>query len=136
MYRYDVRLSFMGRRGRLPEALRDWMSSEEERSKEKKQMHLVVALNYSGRYDIIEATKKIATKVKTGVLKVEEVDNTVLEQHLESDVIEFPNPDLLIRSSGELFFTKKLFPEFDETDFVEAIAAFQERKRRFGGHGY
>ncbi|KAL7094993.1 hypothetical protein ACP275_11G139300 [Erythranthe tilingii] len=118
-------------------------------------MDMVTALNYSGRYDITEATKQIARKVKDGVLgSVEDIDETLIEKHLQTNVIEessFRNPDLLIRTSGELrlsnfmlwqsaytelIFVDKLFPDFNEADLVEALTLFQKRQRRYGGHKY
>ncbi|KAH6800914.1 Undecaprenyl pyrophosphate synthetase family protein [Perilla frutescens var. hirtella] len=147
----DVRISFVGNREQLPESLQKLMWDVEERTKENKKMQLVMAMNYSGRYDITEATKRIARKVRDGVLEVEEIDEGVMEKHLETNGVEFPNPDLLIRSSGELrvsnfmlwqlaytemFFTNKMFPEFDDTDLIQAFTAFQKRQRRFGGHKY
>lgn len=148
--RNNVRVSLIGNSAKLPQNFQKLMSDAEERTKQNTGFHVLLGLDYGGRYDITEATKKIAIKVKDGVLKVQDIDNILFEQHLETNVIdEFRNPDLLIRSSGELrvsnfmlwqlaytemFFTKKNFPEFDETDLIEAIAAFQQRKRRFGGH--
>lgn len=144
-----MRLSFIGRRENLPEPMQELMCVVEQATKDYKRMHVLICYDYSGQYDMTEATKKIAEKVKCGALQVEDIDSAVFEQHLSTNVIdEFPNPDLVIRSSGELrlsnvklwqlaytemFFTKKHFPEFDETDFMEAITAFQQRRRRFGG---
>ncbi|KAH6781829.1 hypothetical protein C2S52_001379 [Perilla frutescens var. hirtella] len=145
----DMRVSFVGDRSRLPVPLQSVMCSAEELSKPNKGMHLCFAINYSGRYDIIEATKRIAAKVKNGNLQVGDIDDTVFQQHLDTNIIDdFPNPDLLIRTSGELrisnymlwqvayaemFFCNKLFPDFANEDLVEAITAFQQRQRRYGG---
>ncbi|KAH6758602.1 Undecaprenyl pyrophosphate synthetase family protein [Perilla frutescens var. frutescens] len=145
----DMRVSFVGDRSRLPLTLQSVMCSAEELSKPNKGMHLCFAINYSGRYDIIEATKRIAAKVKNGNLQVDNIDDAVFQQHLDTNIIDdFPNPDLLIRTSGELrisnymlwqvayaemFFCNKLFPDFANEDLVEAITAFQQRQRRYGG---
>ncbi|KAH6835130.1 hypothetical protein C2S53_003615 [Perilla frutescens var. hirtella] len=147
--RDDMRVSFVGDRSRLPLPLQSVMCGAEELSKPNKGMHLCFAINYSGRYDIIEATKRIAAKVKNGNLQVDDIDDTVFQQHLDTNIIDdFPNPDLLIRTSGELrisnymlwqvayaemFFCNKLFPDFANEDLVEAITAFQQRQRRYGG---
>ncbi|KAI3463120.1 hypothetical protein Pfo_019783 [Paulownia fortunei] len=151
LMRNDIRVSVLGNRCRLPQSLQNLISSSEERSKANKGLHLVIAMNYSGRYDITEASKKIASKVKDGVLQVEDINDTLFEQHLETNGIAFSNPDLLIRTSGELrlsnfmlwqlaytelLFVDKLFPDFDEADFVQALTAFQRRQRRYGGHKY
>ncbi|PIN19535.1 cis-prenyltransferase [Handroanthus impetiginosus] len=147
----DLRVSILGNRSQLPESLQNLASSSEELAKSNKGMRLVVACNYSGRYDITQATKNIADKVRNGVLQVEDINESVFEQHLQTNGIEFPNPDLLIRTSGELrvsnfmlwqlaytelLFFDKMFPDFDEADLVEGLAAFQRRQRRFGGHKY
>ncbi|GFQ00810.1 dehydrodolichyl diphosphate synthase 2 [Phtheirospermum japonicum] len=125
--RNDVRVSVMGNKSRIPESLQKLVYSVQDRSKANKGVHLVIAIDYSGRYDITQANKKIAKKVKDGVLQVEDIDDTLFEQHLETSGIELSNPDLMIRTSGELrvsnfmlwqlayselFFVDKLFPDF------------------------
>ncbi|KAL7094992.1 hypothetical protein ACP275_11G139300 [Erythranthe tilingii] len=151
----DMRVSVVGNVGGLRPSLQSLITSSSERSKDNKGMDMVTALNYSGRYDITEATKQIARKVKDGVLgSVEDIDETLIEKHLQTNVIEessFRNPDLLIRTSGELrlsnfmlwqsaytelIFVDKLFPDFNEADLVEALTLFQKRQRRYGGHKY
>ncbi|KAL7135944.1 hypothetical protein ABFS83_11G132600 [Erythranthe nasuta] len=151
----DVRVSVVGNVGGLRPSLQSLITSSSERSKDNKAMDMVTALNYSGRYDITEATKQIARKVKDGVLgSVEDIDETLIEKHLQTNVIEessFRNPDLLIRTSGELrlsnfmlwqsaytelIFVDKLFPDFNEADLVDALTLFQKRQRRYGGHKY
>ncbi|KAL9152656.1 hypothetical protein ABFS82_11G138100 [Erythranthe guttata] len=151
----DVRVSVVGNVGGLRPSLQSLISSSSERSKDNKGMDMVTALNYSGRHDITEATKQIARKVKDGVLgSVEDIDETLIEKHLQTNVIEessYRNPDLLIRTSGELrlsnfmlwqsaytelIFVDKLFPDFNEGDLVEALTLFQKRQRRYGGHKY
>ncbi|GFQ00809.1 dehydrodolichyl diphosphate synthase 2 [Phtheirospermum japonicum] len=149
LMRNDVRVSFIGKKRRIPESLQKLAYSAQERSKANQGVHLIIAMDYSGRYDIAQATKKIAKKVKDGILQVDEIDDTLFEQHLETNGVNFPNPDLLIRTSGELrvsnfmlwqlaytelLFVDKLFPDFDETDLIEALTAFQKRHRRYGGH--
>ncbi|KAK6135934.1 hypothetical protein DH2020_030317 [Rehmannia glutinosa] len=95
------RLSILGNISGLPESLQKLLYSSQERSKANKGLHMVSALNYKV-VDIIEA-KKIETKVKDGVLQVEDINDTVFEQHLETNgLLAFPNPDLSIRTSGEL----------------------------------
>ncbi|KAK4483231.1 hypothetical protein RD792_010414 [Penstemon davidsonii] len=146
--RNEIRLSVMGDKLKLPESLQSLISSAEEYTKANQGLHMFLALNYGGRYDITAASKKIATKVRDGVLQVEEINEALFEQHLETSEIQVSNPDLLIRTSGEhrvsnfmlwqlayseLYFANKLFPDFDEDDFVEALKMFQKRHRRYGG---
>ncbi|KAG5601133.1 hypothetical protein H5410_032503 [Solanum commersonii] len=107
------------------------------------------ALNYGGKYDILQATKSIASKVKDGLINLEDINNKLFEQELATKCAK--TPDLVIRTGGEqrlsnfllwelayseLYFTKTLFPDFGEEPFKEAILSFQQRHRRFGGHTY
>ncbi len=108
-------------------------------------MTLVLALSYSSRWEITNAVRKIATKVKNGELNVEDVDDQVVSDNLTTAGI--PDPELLIRTSGELrlsnyllwqmaytelYFTDTLWPDFREESFYEAIIDYQKRERRFG----
>jgi undecaprenyl diphosphate synthase len=104
-----------------------------------------LALSYSGRWDIIEAVKKIAEAVKIGEIQPEDINEAVLNTALNT--AKFPDPDLLIRTSGEqrisnfllweiayseIYFTPVLWPDFTKDDFYKAIIDFQGRERRFG----
>ncbi|XP_051140711.1 cis-prenyltransferase 7, chloroplastic-like [Andrographis paniculata] len=144
---HNLRLSVIGERSKLPSSLQSAISHVEESSKANKGMHLVMAISYSGHLDIVQATKKVASKVKDENLQVNNINNDVLQQHLMTNLIQVPNPDLLIRTSGEqrlsnfllwqsayteLYFVEKAFPDFDEPDLAEALNFFQHRKRRFG----
>ncbi len=109
------------------------------------RMKLILALSYSSRYELVEATKMIAEKVKRGEIDVDDInEQTVTEQLFTKD---YPDPELLIRTSGEyrisnfllwqlayteLYFTDKLWPDFRKEDLYEAIINFQNRERRFG----
>ena len=108
-------------------------------------MTLVLALSYSSRWEITNAVRKIATKVKNGELNVEDIDDHVVSDNLTTAGI--PDPELLIRTSGELrlsnyllwqmaytelYFTDTLWPDFREESFYEAIIDYQKRERRFG----
>ncbi|KAH0649565.1 hypothetical protein KY285_034813 [Solanum tuberosum] len=146
--RSGVRVSVIGCKSNLPLTLQKCIALTEETTKGNKGLHLVIALNYGGYYDILQATKSIANKVMNGLLHVEDINKNLFEQELES---KFPNPDLLIRTGGEqrvsnfllwqlayteFYFTNTLFPDFGEKDLKEAILNFQQRHRRFGGHTY
>lgn len=145
--RYDIRFSVIGNKSKLPESLQATISWAEEISEDNKGMHFISALSYSGRNDIVEATKKIASKVEQGIVGANEIDETMFQQQLTTNITEFPNPDLLIRTSGELrisnfllwqlaytefYFSDKLFPDFGEVDILEAITSYQRRQRRYG----
>lgn len=106
---------------------------------------LILALNYSGRVEIISAIKKIAEQVKSNQLSIDDINDEVMDSNLYTDNI--PDPELLIRTSGELrisnfllwqiayselYFTNVLWPDFTEEDFYQAIYDFQNRERRFG----
>ena len=111
-------------------------------SRSNKGLHFVMAMSYSGRNDVVEAAKNIAAKVECGIVETNEIDEAMLEQELMTNIGEFPNPDLLIRTSGELrlsnfllwqlvysqfYFSDKLFPDFGEKDLLKAIASYQSR---------
>ena len=106
---------------------------------------LTLALSYGGRQEILDAVKKIAARVRSGELQIEDIDFAVFENALLTESL--PEPDLLIRTSGEirvsnfllyqiayteLYYTKVLWPEFSEEDLLNAIIDFQNRERRFG----
>ena len=106
---------------------------------------MVLAISYSSRWEILEATKRIASEVKAGTLSVDDIDEKVFSNHLTTAGI--PDPDLLIRTSGELrisnflmwqlsyselYFTPVSWPEFKKEQFLEAIIDYQKRERRFG----
>ena len=138
----------IGDSSRLPESLQKLIAGAEERTKDHSRFQLIVAVSYSGKYDVLQACKSIASKVKDGLVQVEEIDENLIEQELETNCTEFPYPDLLIRTSGELrvsnfllwqlaytelFFAPELWPDFGKDDFVEALVSFQNRQRRYGG---
>ncbi|GAB2234956.1 hypothetical protein Drorol1_Dr00004229 [Drosera rotundifolia] len=146
--REGIRISVIGDSSKLSPSLRGFIAQAEETTKDNKRLQLIVALNYSGKYDIIQACKSIAQKAKAGIIEPEDIDETLIEQELETKCTEFPYPDLLIRTSGELrvsnflswqlaytemFFVSRLWPDFGEEDFVKALRSYQLRDRRFGG---
>ncbi|MCD9643878.1 Dehydrodolichyl diphosphate synthase [Datura stramonium] len=146
--RNDIKVSCIGDKSALSKSLLEAIIMLEEKMKSNSGLHVMIALNYSGRHDILRATKNIAGKVKNGLLDMEDIDQKLFEQELETHCAEFPEPDLLIRTSGEqrvsnfmlwqlayteLNFPNKLFPDMEEADFMEALMSFQTRQRRFGG---
>ncbi len=144
--REGIRVVFFGDRTRLPREVLKEMELTESLTSSNSRLHLAFAINYSGRDDILRATKKISQKVVEGKVKVDDIDNELISQEL--DTRDFPDPDLIIRTSGELrisnfylwqsaysefYFTPVLWPDFDEKELESAIEAYQSRKRRFGG---
>lgn len=137
----------IGDSSKLPKSLQKLISDAEETTKNNSRLQLIVAVSYSGKYDIVQACKSIASKVKDGVIQLEDVGEGLIEQELETNCTEFPYPDLLIRTSGEqrvsnfllwqlayteFFFVQALWPDFGKAEFVEALKSFQQRQRRYG----
>ncbi|MCL7029250.1 hypothetical protein MKW94_028638 [Papaver nudicaule] len=149
--RQDVRISVIGDRGdmtKLPRSLQRLITKAIDSTKNNSRLHLIVAINYSGRCDIIQACQRIYEKVKDGIIKQENIDETLFTEQLETNCTELPYPDLLIRTSGELrisnfliwqlaytelYFEELFWPDFGEKEFVKALLSFQGRNRRFGG---
>ncbi|KAF4358767.1 hypothetical protein F8388_022534 [Cannabis sativa] len=146
-FREDVQISFIGDKSKLPGSLQELIANVEESTKNNSRLQLVVAVSYSGQYDVVQACRKIALKVKDGALMPEDISESLIEEELETNCTQFPYPDLLIRTSGELrisnfflwqlaytelFFSQSLWPDFGELEFLEALRAFQSRQRRYG----
>ena len=141
----NIRFTTIGNNSLLPEkALRKLEECIAETASNS-GMTLVLALSYSSRWEITEAVRRIADKVKNGEVNVEDIDEDVVSNNLTTAGI--PDPELLIRTSGELrlsnyllwkmaytelYFTDTLWPDFREESFYEAIVDYQKRERRFG----
>jgi undecaprenyl diphosphate synthase len=144
-----VRVVFVGERDALPESLRRKMTEAEQRTAHNRTLCLQVALNYSGRQDIVRAARRMALDVEDGRLDPRRIDEAVFAYYLaECWGIDVPDPDLIIRTGGEqrlsnfmlwqvayaeIYVTSTLWPEFTSIDFARALDAFHERRRRFGG---
>jgi undecaprenyl diphosphate synthase len=137
-----VRVRFIGRRDRVPDDLRRRMAELESETAENTRLDLWVALNYGGRAEIVDAARRL---VEDGV-PAEQVDEGALASRLYAP--ELPDPDLLIRTSGEvrtsnfllwqlayaeLVFVDRLWPDFDGRDLRQALGEYAQRRRRFGG---
>lgn len=146
--REKVRISLIGDCTKLSKPLQVLLSEAAETTKNNSQLHLILAVNYSGQNDLVQACQNIAQKVKDGLIEPEEINKFLLESELETNCTEFSNPDLLIRTSGELrisnfflwqlaytelYFANSLWPDFGEDEFVKALRSFQQRQRRYGG---
>ncbi|MFZ9630786.1 MAG: isoprenyl transferase [Bacteroidia bacterium] len=141
----NIKLATIGDLAKLPKKCQAQLDKTKGKTAENDSLTLVLALSYSGRWDIIEAIKRIGIDVKEGKLAPEEINDGLLDQALSTSC--FPNPDLLIRTSGEqrisnfllweiayseLYFTPVLWPDFTKDDFYKAIVDYQARERRFG----
>jgi undecaprenyl diphosphate synthase len=145
LHENDVRLSIMGEFNLLPADVADELSNAVEMMKMNSGLTLVLALSYSGRWDITNAVKKIIKDLKSGSLKETDITEEIVEKYLSTKGI--PDPDLLIRTSGELrisnfllwqlayseiFISNELWPAFRRKHLYEAIEEYQKRERRFG----
>lgn len=146
MGREGVRLRAIGRLQDLPAAVREELESAMEKTKTNTRLDLILALSYGSRVEITEAVKAIARDAKAGQLDPETIDEKTVSQHLYTR--EFPDPDLLIRTSGEMrisnfmlwqisyaeiHVTPVFWPDFGKAEFAEALADYARRERRFGG---
>ena len=140
-----IRLQTIGDLNQLPSKCKQQLVETVNQTKNNSNVTLILAISYSGRWDILQATKKIAEIVKAGEIDPDTIDESTLNKALNTG--QFPNPDLLIRTSGEyrisnfllweiayseIHFTETLWPDFKKDDFYKAILDYQGRKRRFG----
>ena len=141
----QIRLNAIGDLTSLPAACYQELMEAMEKTSANTRCTLTLALSYSSRWELTEALKTVAKKVQAGELAPEDIDEQLLSNHLTT--IGLPDPELMIRTSGELrlsnfmmwqlaytelYFTPKLWPDFRRSDFHEAILDFQKRERRFG----
>lgn len=141
----NIRLDAVGDLTRLPKSQYNALMSAIENTKDNTRMTLTLCLSYSGRWELTETVKKIAGKVKNGELNPEDINEKIVSDNLATSYM--PDPELLIRTSGEirisnfllwqlayseLYFTKKYWPDFSKEDLYEAIIDYQSRERRFG----
>src|SRR5215470_4226447 len=141
----NIRLQVIGDVGRLPKIARDGLNNCIEKTAKNWGLTLILAISYSSRWEIIEAVRNIAFKVKKGQLVPEDINEKTFSACLSTNNI--PSPDLLIRTGGEyrlsnyllwqlayteLYFTPIYWPEFRKEAFYKAIRDFQRKERRFG----
>jgi undecaprenyl diphosphate synthase len=141
----NIRLRTIGNIEALPKDAYNELQEAMALTANNDSMDLVLALNYSARWDIVQATKQIAESVQNGSIKVEDINEKVISESLNTGTL--PEPDLLIRTSGEFrisnfmlwemaygefYFTDIYWPEFDQEAFYQAIVDYQKRERRFG----
>jgi undecaprenyl diphosphate synthase len=141
----DIRVIAVGEMSRLPAGVRRALDDTIRMTSANRGMTVVLALSYGGRQDVVEAARRIADAAASGRITPDQVDERMLQQELLTGGI--PDPDLLIRTSGELrlsnfllfqlaytelYFTDTLWPDFRERDLLRALTAYQTRARRFG----
>lgn len=141
-----VRVRFIGDTGPLAPDLKTLITDSQARTLHNHRLTLVIALNYGSHAEIVRACRDVARAAAAGELDPDAIDETVLTRHLEAP--DLPNPDLVIRTSGErrlsnfllwqsayaeLLFMDTLWPDFDEAALSEAVRDYQARERRFGG---
>jgi undecaprenyl diphosphate synthase len=148
LHAHGIQLRFIGAREHLPDILRKRIAAAEAKTAANTRMVLVLAVAYGGRWDIVQATRRVAAKVRAGDLDPADIDESVLGRHMALSGL--PPLDLLIRTGGEqrvsnfllwdlayteIFFTESLWPDFGVAELNDAIAFFRGRQRRFGRTG-
>ncbi|WP_338606965.1 isoprenyl transferase [Pelagibacterium nitratireducens] len=146
LHAQNVRIRIIGDREGLERGLRGIIEDVENRTAGNTGLDLIIAFNYGAKTEIVTATRAIARKVAAGELKAEEIDEATIARHLDTSGL--PDPDLILRTSGEmrlsnfllwqsayaeLVFVEENWPDFDESVFVRALKSYTERDRRFGG---
>ena len=141
----NVRLSMIGQHEGIPVDVRDRLQKAMELTKKNSGLILNLAFNYGSRLEIIQAIRVLAQKVQDGKLQPNAIDDEMLSAHLYTSAL--PDPDLLIRTSGEqrisnfllwqlsyteFYFTQTHWPDFNEEEFKKALAVYQQRERRYG----
>jgi undecaprenyl diphosphate synthase len=124
----NIKINFIGRLDNLPNSLTEKMKELHEATKRNNKLILNIAINYSGRTEIVDALKSILLKIDNKKLGIEEINENTVKDNLYTHNI--PDPDLLIRTAGEI---PVFWPDFDENNLVEAIRNFQKRVRKYGG---
>lgn len=145
LHKNDVKITMMGNINELPEKTRKEVERSIELTKNNKTLHLNIALSYGSRNEIVRAVKNIVNDCENKKLDIEEINDESFKKYLFT--YNMPDPDLLIRTSGEMrlsnfllyqmaysefYFTEVLWPDFDKNELFKAIENYQKRKRRYG----
>lgn len=145
LHKNNIKLHFIGNLDMLPKEAQEALSNAMEITAQNTGLTLIIALSYSSRWELVEATKRIAQKVLNGSLDMEHITEAKISENLTTS--EFPDPELMIRTSGEcrisnfllyqlayaeLYFTDTLWPAFGKEDLIKALSEYQSRERRFG----
>ena len=142
----NVRCRVIGRREELSKDIVESIENLEEKTKNNTGLNFTIAINYGGRDEITRAVKKIAMQVKNGLVNPEDITEQMISDNL--DTWELPDPDLLIRTSGEqrlsnylpwqlayteFYFTDVFWPDFNREELIKACEKYNKRDRRYGG---
>ncbi len=145
IHKNKTRVKAIGRVERFPKRVRDAIKRAEAATKDYDNMQLNLAVAYGGRQEVLDAVKKIAEKVREGSLELGSINEETISKNLYTNGL--PDPDLIIRTSGEerisgfllwqsayseFYFCESFWPGFRKIDFLRAVRTFQQRKRRFG----
>jgi undecaprenyl diphosphate synthase len=145
LHKNNIKLHFIGNIDMLPKDAKIALAEAAALTAQNTGLTLIIALSYSSRWELVEATKIIAQKVQNGQLAIEDINDATISENLSTS--DFPDPALMIRTSGEcrisnfllyqlayaeLYFTDTRWPEFRKDDLVKALLDFQSRERRFG----
>jgi undecaprenyl diphosphate synthase len=140
-----VQVRFIGRRDRFSDEVRERLQHIENSTKEGNKLTLVLAFDYSSRDELVRAMQRLAEKCQKGELKAEDIDDKTISAHL--DTADMPDPDLVIRTSGEcrlsnfmlwqasyaeMYFPQTMWPDFREEAFAKALEEYSQRERRYG----
>lgn len=146
LHRKNVRLRVIGRMEELPRSLQEELRRDIAMTRENTGLTLNLAINYGGRAEIVDATRRLAEKVQLGLIEPSDITEEAVAREMYSP--DMPDPDLLVRTGGEMrlsnfllwqaayseiYVTPVLWPDFSRRDLAEAIRVFQSRERRFGG---
>ena len=141
----NIKFETIGNLDRLPVKIKNYLKKVKETTKKNSKLTLTLALSYGSRNEIVDVVKEIADKVKNNIISIKNIDETIINNHLYTR--NLPDVDLLIRTSGEkrisnfllwqiayseLYFSKKLWPDFRKKDLLKAVISYQNRERRFG----
>ena len=145
LHENGVRLRAIGNLNNLPDSCRMALENAIEQTANNSTIQLVLALSYSSRWEITDAMKRIAEEIQSGKIQISDISEKLITEHLTTQ--DIPDPELLIRTSGEcrisnfllwqcayteFYFTRTFWPDFKKEHFFEAVAEYQNRERRFG----
>lgn len=145
LHKNNIKLHFIGNLAMLPDEAQNALNEAMALTAQNTGLNLIIALSYSSRWELVEATKSIVQQVQDGRLGIDNITEAIISENLTTSA--FPDPELMIRTSGEcrisnfllyqlayaeLYFTDTLWPAFGKEDLIKALTHYQSRERRFG----